>query len=127
MTLLLLSHAMEPVLRDVRASGVPSPEVREEDWADDPLRETAYLCSADGSMSGIAVELGLGEVDQIVGVTDQVQDWVIEELQGSGATNWPPCPNHPDSHPLHSDNLDGVAMWTCPTDGTPCWPVGSLP
>jgi hypothetical protein len=126
MTMLVLAQALEPVMRDIQSSGVPVPEVRDEDWAGDPRTEVAFLRSQDGSMSGVAVDVDASEVDQIVSVTDQVQDWVIEELNRTDATNWPRCPNHPHTHPLRCVSLGGVALWVCPTDGMPFRPVGSL-
>jgi hypothetical protein len=122
----VLSQALEPVLRDIRTSGVPMPEIRDEDWADDPLTATAMLCSPEGSASGLRVDIDAPERDRIAMVADQVQEWVIEELWGHAATNWPPCPNHPDSHPLTASTRDGVAFWICPSDLMPFSPVGSL-
>jgi hypothetical protein len=83
------------------------------------------LWSPDGSGTGIRVELLAPEAERVAMIADQVQEWVIEELWGSAPTNWPPCPNHPGSHPLAASARD-VAMWSCPADGTPVAPVGSL-
>jgi hypothetical protein len=126
MAIPVLAEALKPVLRDLKSTGAPLPEVREEDWAADPAREVAYLVSQDGSMSGIAVELNAAEVDRTVWVTDQVQDWVIEELQGTTTTNWPPCPNHPETHPLRCAARGADARWVCPHDGTTFQHVGLL-
>lgn len=119
-------QALEPVLRDIRASGAPVPRIGDEDWAADPEVASAMLFSDDSNGAGFRVRLGGPAADRIADVADQVQDWVIDELMGTTATNWPPCPHHPDSHPLRAAVHDGVATWLCPSDATPFSPVGSL-
>jgi len=119
-----LRRSLEPVLHDIRASGAPMPDVRDQEWADDGA--SAMLWSSDGSGSGVRVDATAPEEDRIVMVADQVQEWVIKELWGQAATNWPPCPSRPASHPLTASRRGGVAVWTCPRDGTPFSPVGSL-
>jgi hypothetical protein len=123
----VLRQALEPVLRDIRTSGMPEPEVRDGDWMEDPDVASAWLCSDDGSVVGIRVTVAASEPDQIMEAADQVQDWVINELLGTSATNWPPCPNHPETHPLMASTRERVAVWVCPTDGTPFSPLGELP
>jgi hypothetical protein len=113
-------------LRDIRASGAPMQEIRDEDWADSPEVASAMLWSSDGSSTGLRLELEAPEPDRVKQVADQVQEWVIEELWGQAPTNWPPCPNHPDSHPLAASTRERRAVWVCPSDGTPFSPVGSL-
>lgn len=122
----VLSRALEPVLRDIRASGVPVPDIRDDDWADDPQVATAMLWSPDGSGTGVRVDVDAAEAERVAMVADQVQEWVIEELWGQAATNWPPCPNHPHSHPLSVSTRDDVAFWVCPRDGMAFAPLGSL-
>jgi hypothetical protein len=122
----VLSSALEPVLRDIRSSGAPTPEIRDEDWTDSQEVASAMLWSSDGSSTGVRVELAAPEHDRVMQVTDQVQEWVIHELWGHAPTNWPPCPNHPDSHPLAASTREIRVVWVCPSDGTPFAPVGSL-
>jgi len=59
-------------------------------------------------------------------VADQVQEWAIEELWGEAPTNWPPCPHHPNSHPMKVSTSEAAAMWTCPADEAPIAPVGAV-
>jgi len=122
----MLMLALEPVLRDIRALGAPVPRIGDEDWAEDPQAASAMLLSDDGSAVGFRVRLGDPEADRIAEVADQVQDWVIDELMGTSATNWPPCPNHLQSHRLRVAVRDGVATWVCPSDATAFSAVGSL-
>ena len=122
----ILVDALGPVLRDIRATGVPEPEVRDEDWADDPELATAMLCDARGGCTGVRVDRSEPEPHRIAMMADQVQEWVIEELWPTAPTNWPPCPDHPDTHPLTAKVAHGDAMWTCPADGSTVVAVGSL-
>jgi hypothetical protein len=122
----ILVDALGPVLRDLRATGVPEPEIRDEDWADDPELATAMLCSPDGGCTGARVDRSEPEPHRIAMMADQVQEWVIEELWPTAPTNWPPCPDHPETHPLTAKVAHGGAMWTCPADGSPFVAVGAL-
>src|SRR3954454_9591424 len=103
---------------------MPEPEVRDDDWVEDPLLAPASLWSTDGSSTGIRVTLAGSEADRIAEVAGQVQDWVIEELRGTSGTNWPPCPSHPETHPPMPSTRERVAVWVCPIDGIPFAPLG---
>ncbi|HEY8719564.1 hypothetical protein [Pengzhenrongella sp.] len=120
-----LRRVLDVVLRDVRVSGAPVPGIQDDDWADDPLLASAMLV-CDGSAVGIRVSLDLPEADRVAEAADQVQEWVIDELRGTAATNWPPCPDHPGSHPLRAEVRAGSARWVCPSHGMPFCPIGSL-
>lgn len=118
----VLERAMEPVLRDVRSSGLEPPGIGDEPWADDPSSVSAMLWSADGSGVGVSADRRVAEHERIARVADQVQEWVIEQRWGAGATNWPACPRHPDSHPLQASVRGGAAVWLCPADDVPVAP-----
>jgi hypothetical protein len=122
----VLRQSLEPVLRDMRASGMPEPEVRDGDWLEDSQFSSAWLYSPDGSAVGVRVTWAAAEADRVTEVADQVQEWLVHELIGTSATNWPPCPNHPDNHPLVAAARGRVAVWMCPADSTQFSPVGSL-
>ena len=84
------------------------------------------------STSGEDVTIGLSSADdparQLVDVTSQVQDWIVEELWSQRqASTWPECPEHPQSHPLKPTLKGGVAVWTCPVSGSVVAEIGSLP
>jgi len=97
-----------------------------DDWTEDPDMATAMLWSPDGSGTGVYVSRSAPELERIAMIADQVQDWAIDELRIGLPTNWPPCPNHPNTHPMTASSSEGVARWVCPTDGTPFKPIGGL-
>lgn len=122
----VLRQAMEPVLRDLRGAGVAPPRVEDDDWTDDADCASAMLWSPDGSGRGVYVSRLVPECERVAAVADQVQEWVIEELWGQAPTNWPPCPRHPDHHPMRAVPREGAAVWECPADETLVSPVGAL-
>jgi hypothetical protein len=126
----LLEQAMEPVLRDLRSAGIPAPRVKDDDWAGDPDWASAMLWSPGGSGSGsgtgVRVSRSASEIERVMEIADQIQEWAIEELWGRAPTNWPPCPNHPDTHPMKATTRTGVAVWACPADQMPFSPIGEL-
>lgn len=116
--------ALQPVLRDIRATGAPEPDIRDDaSWS---YSAAAMLWGRDGTGMGVSVDPAEPQVDRVARVADQVQEWVIEERWGNAATNWPPCPRHPQTHPLTAAVVGDVATWTCPADGMPISPVGQL-
>jgi len=122
-----LAEALTPVLRDLEHSGSVIPEVREDQWSDYPGQVTAMLHSPDGSGQGISAMAGEPLAQRVASVADQVQEWAVEELCSVGQpTNWPPCPEHPRSHPLSAVVRDGRAVWACPRTGDVICNIGSL-
>jgi hypothetical protein len=122
----VLSEAMAPVLRDLRRAGVAAPRIEDRDWAHDSESASAMLWSPDGSGRGVYVLLSVPEFERVATVADQVQEWAIEELWGKAPTNWPPCPRHPDNHPMKVSTREAAAVWTCPADETTIAPIGTL-
>jgi len=122
----LLTAAMAPVLADLRSSSAPEPRVADTEWTKDPNSPSAMLWNTDGGGSGVWIRLTDGKADRIAHAADQVQEWAIEELWRSSATNWPACPHHPDTHPMAAKVVGGVASWVCPSDGTPFAQIGML-
>ncbi|WP_327033356.1 hypothetical protein [Micromonospora ureilytica] len=122
-----LAAALEPIFSDLGKPGGVQPDLRDEPWRDDPQTASAFLYASDGSGHGISIYLGLSAVTQIVTLADQVQDWAVEALWSLGrATNWPPCPQHPNSHPLAAVVHADRAVWACPTAGTDISEIGTL-
>ena len=81
-----------------------------------------FLYGVDGSAAGIDPTLPLAEL------ASRVQDWAVEDLWTRRLpTNWPPCPEHPGTHPLSAAPLGDRAVWRCPSSGTEIAEVGSLP
>lgn len=60
---------------------------------------------------GVHHTLDVEEPQAIAAVAGQIQDQVIEAVQGHPL---PRCRGH--AHPLTPRVLDGVAMWVCPKD-----------
>ena len=76
-----------------------------------------WLWSPDGCGAGVWVAGAVPEYERVAMITEHVQEWVFEELWSAGApTNWPPCPRHPNNHPMTVSIRDSVAVWTCPAD-----------
>lgn len=123
-----LSRALPPVLHDLRATGGPLPGVEDSDWQPAAGAESALLRSPDGSGMGVWVDTAASAADQVSMLSDQVQEWVIEELARLGRpTNWPRCPHHPDTHPMAATADGDRAVWTCPKSGAVVTEIGLLP
>ncbi len=122
-----LSEALAPVLRDLKNSGGPCPEVRDRQWSDVPGQATAMLYGPDGSGQGVSAMAGEPLPDRIASVADQVQEWAVEALWHAGRpATWPECPEHPGSHPLAAQLREDRAVWTCPKTGHLICAVGKL-
>ena len=121
----VLSRALGPVLHDLRGAGIGAPKFKDYGSSDEES-SSINLVSPDGSESNLRVHYSGSESDRVVEAADQVQDWAVAELWPGSPTNWPPCPHHPAGHPLRASIAVGVAVWTCPADGTPFGSVGSL-
>jgi len=99
-----------------------------DEWvAEDPLAHmphdgtmvTVYI-DGDHFLLSFAVELALSNAEISTGLASAIQDEVIDELQGA----WPLCPRH--DHPLDATVLHGLAVWTCPHDGSFVAAIGGL-
>lgn len=121
-----LLAALEPILRDLRAGGVPEPRIVGDDWPGQVGVAGAILWSSDGSGSGVSVVLDEPFPQQVASVADQVQEWAIEELWGTDRTNWPACPAHPGAHPLVVGDAGSAVDWVCPRSGIAVCRVGEL-
>ena len=122
-----LRSALDTVLPELRATTALSPAVQDDQWSDYPGQECAMLWAPDGSGMGIWVLRGESPAAQAASLADQVQDWAHEELQRRGATpTWPPCPMHPDTHPLRAVVDGDQAAWRCPTSIQTVAPLGQL-
>ena len=122
-----LAEALSPVLRDLENSGSVTPDVRDEQWSTGGGELTAMLYSPGGWAQGVFAITGEPLPVRIASVADQVQEWAVEELCSVGQpTNWPPCPQHPHSHPLSAVERDGRAVWTCPKTGQAVCEIGQL-
>jgi hypothetical protein len=122
-----LTEALTPVLRDLKNSGSVIPAVRDGEWSSFEGQVTAMLYGPDGSGQGISAMIGEPLPQRIASVADQVQEWAVEEpCSIGGPTNWPECPQHPDSHPLSAVVREGQAGWNCPKTGHVVSEIGQL-
>ncbi|MGA4848255.1 hypothetical protein ACOBQB_19105 [Streptomyces sp. G5(2025)] len=120
-----LVAALEPVLRDLRATCAVRPVVREE-WHDG-FGELVMLYGPDGSGVGLSVRVGSNAAEWTADFADQAQEWAVEALCAElRPAVWPECPAHPDSHPLEAGVVGGVAVWSCPRTRWVAAVVGGL-
>lgn len=122
----LMRQALVPVLRDLEAAVVAAPRIEVNDWTGDADWPSVTLWSPTGSGMGVQVPRQARLSERIASVADQVQEFVIEELWRQAATNWPPCPRHPTSHPMKAMAQDDAAVWACPVDDSFMALIGTL-
>jgi hypothetical protein len=128
-----LQAALDPVLRDLAASGAIMPVIQDEGANQEARYEEEFVLvwfrSADGTGAGIYLPPGPPTADQVARVADQVQEWEIEELAAAARpATWPGCPLHPGSHPLAAEVDGDVAVWRCPRGARPViGAIGALP
>ena len=83
------------------------------------------VLDSDGfTATGISVDESVPAFERVAGVTDQIQEIAIEGRWAP--TNWPPCPHHPDRHPLIVSTRDQQAVWLCPVGEVLVAPIGRL-
>jgi|HubBroStandDraft_6_1064221.scaffolds.fasta_scaffold1268464_1 hypothetical protein len=114
-----LRDALDVLLPELQRTSGLRPLIEERDgWV--------MLLNQDGCGQGVRLR-GVNEPDELAQLADQVQEWAVEELwnQGRSAT-WPECPFHPNSHPLESAVVAGVASWRCPKTAERVAPIGVL-
>lgn len=111
----VLRQALEPVLRDLKRGGLDEPRIEDCDWTGGSESTSAMLWGPDGDGSGVSVLRSASPAERIADIADQVQEWAIEDqLWRPGATNWPRCPAHPNTHPLKAAAVNDQAVWVCP-------------
>ena len=123
---------LEPILRDVDACAELALRMQND------YRPPAHLgvpmdqgwlmiWTPDGAGTGVRIKEGGHELDQLADVFDQVHELVVEGRWNAGlSTSWPPCPAHPDRHPLGVELRGTQIFWACPIDGQALCPVGQL-
>ncbi|OPF78132.1 hypothetical protein VT50_0220060 [Streptomyces antioxidans] len=115
------ADALETVLRDLQARCAVRPEVRTDDGYG------TMLWAPDGSAQGLTSPVGGTAAELLAHLADQVQGWAVEALWSEGASAvWPPCPTHPDTHPLTATVSTDTAVWVCPKTGATVARIGEL-
>ncbi len=113
--------AAAPVMSDLERSAPQSVRLEPCHDVDGP---EAWLLDADGGDgTGLSLRDGhAGPLQAVLFMTEQIQGAAFELLWRT----WPECPDHPDGHPLDSDEDAGRPVWRCPTNGRVIAEVGSL-
>ena len=116
-----MAEALRLVTHDLGTGGLPAPTIT---WVENWMT----VAFADGATHGTLLHSGSSAAEVLQRVADLVHEWGVEESWSLGlGTNWPPCPDHPDSHALWVTRLGDDVAWVCPRDGRTRIPVGSLP
>jgi hypothetical protein len=114
---------VEVVLRDLQQ---PTPiKLRLGYYPDDELEHFGVLQfrETDGTGFGFGVVTNAPEADLLIGLAEGLQENFSETREAWGESR-PACPGH--THPAVPTELDGIAWWICPHDGTPITPIGTL-
>ncbi len=121
-----LEAALAPVLADLASATALAPRFEDVDWpVEGAVGTMLFLQGAGGA--GVSITKSADRTDQVVSLADQVQDWAVEALSGSGRSPvWPECPEHPDSHPLRPIERSGAAFWVCPVSQDEISAIGSF-
>jgi hypothetical protein len=123
----VLRQALDPVLRDLRGAGIRLPRIVDGETgpSSNPDPDEATVLDRHGiSATGIWVDRSAPEFERVAMIADQVQEIAIEGRWAP--TNWPPCPHHPDRHPLVVSTRDRQAVWVCPANEVLIAPIGGL-
>lgn len=121
----VMAESLAPILQDLARAGIAPPTFDETDWMGEAEHASSMMWRGDGSGTGFSVRRADSLPDRIASAADQVQEWAIEgELWGRGSTNWPPCPQHPDNHPLRPTVVGSDAVWVCPADDSVVATIG---
>jgi hypothetical protein len=122
-----LRVALAPVLCDVAATTAVVLEVTEarDDLSGDG--RSARLVSPHIASMGVWFVEGMSSDEAVAEVAGIVQEVVIKELWRSDLpVSWPPCPLHPNAHPLEAGVVAGRSVWRCPKSSAEIVEIGSL-
>jgi hypothetical protein len=84
-------------------------------WDDASTFRTLF----DGSVEGMSVDLSDSSTWIRFKVAERLQTIFMEATE----TMVPPCPRHPESHPLACRVVENWAVWQCPRDDETVRPV----
>ncbi|MEH3077826.1 MAG: hypothetical protein PGN11_14355 [Quadrisphaera sp.] len=123
--------ALEALARLAAADGavvaLELPATRERGWPVEHPLPSAWWRTPDTVETGLfAFDPANGweretDAEEALRVADTAHEAVLESMPSCGRpTNWPPCPDHPTTHPLQlvaGDDADPRPRWTCPLTG----------
>ena len=112
----VVRQAAAPLLRDLAASGLPRPDIRDEAHEDRGDQAVcAWIQGPGRTGEGIWILLGGSPADQVTDLAEQFQNWAADQLYDAGRPpEWPLCPAHPAGpHRLSPEVRDGTAVWVC--------------
>jgi hypothetical protein len=114
------AKALRIVNQDLEAAGIPAPTIA---W----VQNGVELSFRDGAGHWTNVDLVQSDAEVLERVADMVHDYLVEDMWSLGRpSNWPPCPDHPRSHPLRVLRDGDDVSWACPAGGRSRIPVGEL-
>jgi hypothetical protein len=125
----VLRAALEPLLRDLAATRMPLPDVREEAHEDRPWSVCGWIAEPGGFGQGVSVMRDSTPAERVRELAEQFQNWAVDVMADAGesASEWPPCPEHDRRHGLMADVRDGTAIWVCLHPEHVIAPIGALP
>ena len=125
----VLRETVAPLLRDLTATSMTLPDIREEAHED---RGTAAVCAwiqgSDGiGGEGIWIWLDRPIAERVAALAEQLQQWAADRLYDAGQPpGWPQCPDHPRSHELSPEVRASSAVWICSESGRVISNIGTL-
>jgi hypothetical protein len=126
----VLQETAAPLLRDLAATGMSLPDIREEAHED---RGTEAVCAwiqgPGRTGEGLCIWLDGSPARRVEQLAEQFQSWAADQLHDAGRPPaWPGCPGHehPAPYRLEPDVRDGAAVWVCPGTGQVIGKIGTL-
>ena len=125
--------ALGPFARDCQTSNLPVPTLYSVEVCD-PLEWGADIYAqvhfgwVDQRITCSAHLEDNDEHDNLVAaIAEAGHEAVIEHILWPNIpTNWPRCPEHPDTHPLEVGWPGEVPAWVCPVSGVAVADIGQL-
>jgi hypothetical protein len=125
----VLRRAAAPLLADLAASGLPTPDIREEAHEEREESVCGWIQDPDGTGAGISVLLDTSPAEKVAQLAEQFQDWATDQQDdASRPLHWPACPRHPSAppHRLTPQVRDDRAVWMCWESRQVICPIGEL-
>lgn len=123
----ILWEAVEPLLRDMEATGQPQPDIQAEAHAGPGVGVVCAWIRDLGSTGRQITVLSPGQRgDQLADLAEQLQDWATNAQADPQQPRWPDCRAHPGEHRLDPQALGETAVWSCPQTGRVIAEIGAL-